>query len=119
MLAFAVLAWFVGLSVGVRRVTRRIRAITDVMGRLAGGDATVAIPGTARRDEIGDMAAAVEVFKVNAIERQRLAGDSAAGKQRAADRRSAEMRRFADQFEGALGQIVKAVSSSAHELHTL
>jgi methyl-accepting chemotaxis protein len=119
ILAFALMAWFVGVSVVVRRVTRPIRAITDVMRRLAEGDATVAIPGTARRDEIGDMAAAVEVFKENAIERQRLAGDRAAAKQRAADRRSAEMRRFADQFEGALGQIVKAVSSSADELHTL
>src|SRR5690349_7740419 len=101
------------------RTTRPIRAITDIMRRLADGDATVAIPGTARRDEIGDMAAAVEVFKENAIERQRLAGESLAAKQRAGDQRKIEMRKIAAQFEGAVGRIVKAVSSSVDELHAV
>ena len=119
ILAFALLAWLLGVLVVVRRVTGPIQAITDVMRRLAHGDSTVAIPGTTRRDEIGDMAGAVEIFKENAIERQRLAVDRVAAEQRSADQRSAEMHRFADQFEGALGQIVKAVSASADELYGL
>ena len=119
ILALALLAGVGGFVVVMRRVTRPIRTITDVMRRLADGDSTVAIPGTARRDEIGDMAAAVEIFKENAIERQRLAAEHMATEQRVADLRRMEMHRFADQFEAALGQIVKAVSSSADELHAV
>jgi methyl-accepting chemotaxis protein len=119
VLALALLVGLAGFVVVMRRVTRPIRAITDIMRRLADGDATVAIPGTARRDEIGDMAAAVEVFKENAIERQRLAGESLAAKQRAGDQRKIEMRKIAAQFEGAVGRIVKAVSSSVDELHAV
>jgi methyl-accepting chemotaxis protein len=119
ILALALLAGFGGFVAVVGRVTRPIGAITYTMRRLADGDATVAIPGTTRRDEIGEMAAAVEVFKENAIERQQLAAEHVALEQRAADKRKLEMRRFADQFEGALAQIVKAVSCSADELHAV
>jgi methyl-accepting chemotaxis protein len=119
VLALALLVGLVGFVFVMQRVTRPIRAITDIMRRLADGDATVAIPGIARRDEIGDMAAAVEVFKENAIERQRLAGESLAAKQRAGDQRKIEMRKFAAQFESAVGRIVKVVSSSVDELHAV
>jgi methyl-accepting chemotaxis protein len=119
ILALALLVGLVGFAVVVRRVTGPIRAITAIMRRLANGDATVAIPGTTRRDEIGEMAAAVEIFKENAIERQRLAMEHMSTEQRAANQRKVELHRFADHFEGVLGQIVKAVSSSADELHAV
>src|SRR5262249_39757545 len=119
VLVFALLAGLVGAFVVVGRVTRPIQAITGVMRRLAEGDATIAIPGTARRDEIGEMAAAVEVFKENAIERQRLGEERMTAKDRDADNRKMEMHRFADQFEGAVSQISRAVSLSADQLHGL
>ncbi len=40
--------------------------MTDATARMAGGDLTVQVPGVGRRDEIGAMAAAVEVFRENA-----------------------------------------------------
>jgi methyl-accepting chemotaxis protein len=118
-LVLALLAGLVGFAVVVRRVTRPIRAITVIMRRLADGDATVAVPGTTRRDEIGEMAAAVEIFRENAIERQRLAMEHMSTEQRAANQRKVELHKFADQFEGVLGHIVKVVSSSADELHAV
>jgi methyl-accepting chemotaxis protein len=42
------------------------------MKALAGGDLGVEVDGHNRRDEVGDMARAVQVFKDNAIERTRL-----------------------------------------------
>ena len=56
-----------------RLVVRPVVEMTGVMGRLASGDVSTEIPGTERKDEIGQMAAAVAVFRDNAIERGRLA----------------------------------------------
>ncbi len=54
------------------RVTRPIGAITQSMNMLASGNNEIAIPHTDRHDEIGEMAAAVSVFRDNAVERERL-----------------------------------------------
>ena len=55
-----------------RSVVHPLLAMTAAMGRLAGGDKTADVPALERRDEIGGMAKAVEVFKANLIERERL-----------------------------------------------
>lgn len=60
------------LSLIVRGVTRPIVRLTATMGRLAEGDTSVAVPSLGRSDEVGQMAAAVAVFKENAVERTRL-----------------------------------------------
>lgn len=57
----------------VRGATRPIVLLTETMSRLAKGDTTVEVPSRGRADEIGRMAAAVEVFKQHAVERARLA----------------------------------------------
>ena len=59
-----------------RLVVRPVVDMTGVMGKLAGGDVSAEIPGTARTDEIGQMAAAVAVFRDNIIERGRLAREA-------------------------------------------
>ncbi|MFN7023963.1 MAG: methyl-accepting chemotaxis protein [Pseudorhizobium sp.] len=51
---------------------RPIQSITQSMNKLAKGDADTAIPFAGRADEIGEMAAAVEVFRTNALENRRL-----------------------------------------------
>jgi methyl-accepting chemotaxis protein len=53
-------------------VSSSITRMTGTMNALADGDLSVEVPGLVRRDEIGAMARAVEVFKVNAVERARL-----------------------------------------------
>ncbi len=58
--------------VSVTRIARPISAITASMRRLAAGDTDAAIPHADRHDEVGDMAAAVSVFRDNAIERGAL-----------------------------------------------
>lgn len=54
------------------RIVRPISAITTSMHGLANGDTTTEIPFGSRHDEIGEMAAAVAVFRDNAIERAQL-----------------------------------------------
>jgi methyl-accepting chemotaxis protein len=66
------LAFFIG-----RGITGPVMAMTDAMQRLAGGDKTVAIPAQGGTDEIGQMAGAVQIFKDNMIEADRLRAQQA------------------------------------------
>ncbi|MBR0718999.1 methyl-accepting chemotaxis protein [Bradyrhizobium liaoningense] len=99
-----------------RAVTRAIRSMVQAMVRLAKGDMTVEIPGVGRRDEIGEMAGAVDVFKANMIEADRLRAEQAEAEQRQAVQRRADMDRLAGEFEAAVGEIVETVSSASTEL---
>jgi len=61
-----------------RSISRPLTQMTAAMRSLAAGDKTVAIPGAGRKDEIGEMAGAVEAFKKAAIERDELAEEAEA-----------------------------------------
>ncbi|MDD1517281.1 HAMP domain-containing protein [Bradyrhizobium sp. WBAH42] len=54
-----------------RAIARPITRMTGAMAALAKGDTSIDVPGIDRRDEIGAMAAAVNVFKKGIVERQR------------------------------------------------
>ncbi len=56
-----------------RRITTPIVAMTGIINRLAKQDFDVEVPQVARRDEIGEMTAAIAVFRANGLERERLA----------------------------------------------
>ena len=99
-----------------RSISRALASMISAMTGLAGGDVKVAIPGLGRRDEIGEMAGAVEVFKNSMIETERLRAEQLEAEQRQAAQRKADMIRLADAFEGAVGEIVETVSSAAIEL---
>ena len=99
-----------------RSISGALASIVSAMTRLAGRDFSVAVPGLGRTDEIGEMAGAVEVFKNNMIETERLRAEQSDAEQRQAERRKADMRKLADAFEGAVGEIVEAVSSAATRL---
>jgi len=110
-LAAMVLAFLIG-----RAVVKPLNAMTSAMKDLAGGDLKIDIPGMGRHDEIGDMASAVEVFKLNAIERLRLEAEQKEAELRAAAERKALVLKLANDFESAVGVIVHTVSSASTEL---
>jgi len=100
-------------------ISRPMTAMCKAMRELAGGNFDVVLPGLGRKDELGEMAAAVEEFKVQAIakaERDARAQD-AQNKASSAARRT-ELIRFADDFEAAVGAIVSNVSASAVQLES-
>ncbi|MCA1413660.1 CHASE3 domain-containing protein [Bradyrhizobium sp. NBAIM20] len=97
-------------------VTRPIQRITTEMGILAKGDTSVVVSATERKDEIGEMAQAVQVFKTNAIEVERLKAEQAETERRNAEQRKRDMVRLADDFESAVGQIIGTVSSASTQL---
>jgi methyl-accepting chemotaxis protein len=99
-----------------RAVTKAIVSMVQAMVRLANGDLTVDIPGVGRHDEIGEMAGAVDVFKTNMLEAERLRAEQAESEGRQAEQRKADMNRLASEFEAAVGEIVETVSSASTEL---
>ena len=99
-----------------RAVTTAIMTMVQAMVRLAKGEMGVEIPGVGRRDEIGEMAGAVDVFKTNMIEAERLRAEQAEIEKHQAEQRRADMHRLAGEFEAAVGQIVEVVSSASTEL---
>jgi len=102
----------------VAAVARPIQRITGEMGILAKGDTSVMISGVERLDEVGLMAQAVQVFKNNAIEVERLKQEQDATSRRNVEQRKSDMLRLASDFETAVGQIVDAVSSASSQLES-
>ena len=130
-----------------RSLVRPIAAMTAAMGRLAGGDKETEIPARDRRDEIGQMAAAVQVFKDGMIENERLLAERQTAERHAqeekhrrdeetreAEARAAEERRLAegraqaerrkamlelaDSFESSVGAVIELVTSSAAQMES-
>ncbi len=77
---FAVIIALGAALLSLLRVTRPITDITNSMQTLAAGNNQIAIPYAGRKDEIGDMAAAVAVFRDNALERVRLEQETEANR---------------------------------------
>ena len=100
-----------------RSIIRPLGGLTAGMKELAAGNFSVVLPGLDRADEVGDMAQAVENFKVRAEQEAREEAEAKVRQeQMAAERRQAEMRKLADGFEAAVGRIVDTVSSASTEL---
>ncbi|WP_375273783.1 methyl-accepting chemotaxis protein [Methylorubrum thiocyanatum] len=99
-------------------VSRPIGRMSAAMRRLAGGDTASPIPYGRRGDEIGEMAAAVGVFRDSMIRTRALEEETALARASAEEQRKAGMRQMADSFEAAVGGIVATVSASAAELRT-
>ena len=106
-------AFFIGRSISVP-VTR----ITDIMGRLAEDDTDVEIDYTKNRDEVGNMARAVEVFRDNAIEVKRLKAAQEAADRKAAEDRAQMLADVAGQIEGSIGAIAQRMAAAASQVKT-
>jgi len=98
-----------------RSIIRPIEAITTAMDRLAGGDLSVAVPATERRDEVGRMAAAVQVFKTNAEERTRLA-EAELREQRDKLHRQERIDSLARTFSGSVAHLYSTVSEAVQRV---
>ncbi len=109
------LAAFIALLTA-RTIVPPIDAMTKAMSRLAAGDLASEIPARNSRDEIGDMAKAVEVFKNNMIEAGRLRSEQEEHKRLIERQRRVDMEMLADGFEAAVGEVIETVSSAAVEL---
>lgn len=95
-----------------------MRAMTRAMREVASGNYEIDVPAHGQKDEMGQLAEALETFKANGIEARQLRQEQDAAKSRAEAEQKAPMTRMADEFENAVGGIVQSVASSAEELKT-
>jgi len=97
-------------------IARPLVAATANMNRLAEGDKSIEVRNTELKSEIGELARALEVFKRNAIEMERLAAEQEELKKQAEAERRRGMLEMADKFEASVSGVVNAVTSAATEL---
>jgi len=118
--SISVIACLAGVAIGfgvTRSITRPVADITAAMGTLAGGDTTLEIPALERKDEVGKMAEAVQVFKESMIaNREMVAREAAEQEVRAA--RAQKIARLTADFDRETSIVVKTVASAATELET-
>ena len=99
-----------------RGLSRPLTAITAVMNRLSGGEIDVTIPGSERRDELGTMASAVDVFRRSMIESRSMREAQEATKQQTELEKKALQRQMADRFETDVKSVVAAVARATTDM---
>ncbi len=118
----AVLALVIGVAAGMviskKGIVAPLLSIIEVMKSLAGGNIGVGVTGTARRDEIGDIARSVEFFKNQMAENEALKREQEAAEQRAKDERRREMLSLADRFDSKVRGVVTAIARSSDLLRS-
>ena len=97
-------------------VTAPLSTLGNTMEGLAGGRLDLDVPGADRKDEIGEMARTVQVFKDNAIRVKAMEQEQQTAKARAEQERKRAMLDMADSFESAVMGLVKGVSAQASEM---
>ena len=113
ILGLAALAF--ALSTTLRDVLRPLAAITDAMRRIARGDLDRAVPGLGRRDEIGAMAASVEVFRDGLVAKQ--AGDRArAIETEAKTGRAERLDEITKRFEANVAALTQGLAGASAEM---
>ncbi|MCP4617468.1 MAG: HAMP domain-containing protein [Bradyrhizobium sp.] len=102
------IAWLIGRSISkpLGELGARMQALAE--GKLDGD-----IPGIGRGDEVGAMAATVQIFKDNAVRIRGLEQAEAENQKRVAAERRAAMESLANDFERSVSGIVRSVSTAA------
>jgi len=121
MVSIIVLAFILGFIGGyiiLKGISGPVLSMTSTMKTLADGNLTVDIPATENRDELGEMAKAVEVFKENAIRVKKLREDQEGAEARTEEQRKKALHKMADDFEGSVMGVVKSVAASATEMQS-
>lgn len=115
--AFAVLVSLGAAWLLSRQITTPINAMTEAMNRLASGERTVEVPGRDRGDEIGRMAAALQVFKDAAIEMDRMMAAKEEEKRVEAEKRRL-LAQLCDNFDRSATNIMNSVATASTQLQS-
>ena len=118
IIGFAVAALVVAILAGlflISAIARPIKAMTGAMRRLAAHDMAAEVPARGRADEVGQMAAAVQMFKDNMIAADRAAAEQQA-ERTAKEHRAARLEQTVAKFEVSARELVSLLSSGSTEL---
>jgi methyl-accepting chemotaxis protein len=110
--AVALIVVVAGVLIIARSIARPLSVITDTIKRVADGEDNVEVPHTARGDEIGSLARAIQIFK-EAMERNRNLNSQVVEDSKARDERSRHIEASVEAFRAAIGGVVRTVNDSA------
>nr|WP_244665244.1 methyl-accepting chemotaxis protein [Afifella marina] len=112
-----VFAALVAMAVVASGISRPITQLTGALRRLASGEAVDEIAGAERRDEIGDISRAVDQIRVRIEEEARQkAAEEEQNRIKQEDERRRTMHALADEFEEAMGGVVRGVVAATDQL---
>jgi methyl-accepting chemotaxis protein len=112
-----VVAGAIGVFYVQRRLVRRLTSVGDAMRRLSSGDTDTTVPAAADRDEIGEMARSLEVFRAGEIERREMATRQEA-EQAAQRQRAAGIEQMIGDFRATVTAVIAAVSENIARMET-
>jgi methyl-accepting chemotaxis protein len=113
----ALLVIAIGLPIfAVIAVFKPIEKITSAMQQISGGDTTLDVPYASRKDEVGQMAQALQIFKENGLKIESMNKEQAAQKIENEKQKRDMMHKMADGFEKSIKGIVSTVAAAATEL---
>ena len=119
IVAVAAIGIATGLALGAAiahlGIGKPLRTIVEVLKRLANAEYQIAVPGTERGDEVGDVARAALTFKENGIEAERLRAETA-DQQAARERRQRTIEAAIASFEKASERVTATLGQSSAEL---
>ena len=101
-----------------RGITKPLGDITNKMNLLADGDKSIEVLYLSNKDEIGELAHALETFKSNAIKMEQMEKEQKEQEKRAAVERKALMNKMADDFDSSVKGVVNTVSAAATEMQS-
>ncbi len=116
LLGAFVVSLLTALAIGAA-VSKPIKRSAEVIEAIAGGDTTIEITGTERKDEIGALARASEVFKQSVEARARLEAEQKEAERRAAIDKKKAQEDLANRFQSRVQGIIQTVASAATELY--
>jgi methyl-accepting chemotaxis protein len=108
----AMVVVIIGVLIISRSVARPLSVITATIKRVAEGDENVEVPHTKRRDEIGALARAIQIFK-EAMDRNRNLNSQVTEDSRAREQRAKHIESSVDAFREAIGGVLRAVTDNA------
>ncbi len=98
-----------------RRVIKPLQSIKEAMLKVAGGDLSVDVPFAQRRDEIGALAGALETFKKNGVEKERIEAEQRSRNARGVSRQQA-VETYIATFEQQIGEVLDAFGEASDQM---
>jgi methyl-accepting chemotaxis protein len=95
--------------IGVSKIVNPIVSITNTMKLLSGGDTSVEVKWLTNKDEIGDMAKALQVFKESSIEKNRLEKEQKLTEERTKEEKKQAMHDLANKFEKQIQKTINII----------
>lgn len=100
------------------KVIGALTNMTDTMIKLSEGDTSVEIDALGQKNEMGTMAASVQVFKENAIEKECLEAEQIEAEKRAEGEKKAAMNMMANDFDSKVGGLISSLASASTEMRS-